>query len=102
MKFVFYFLVRHRYVGCLIVCCGMFVADEPGRAHDKLLDVWRWLDKLDDANEPFYLTVMDGLKHIVMSSLCHVLYATNRAQCQHVSPYRKFFTISYDFFHKRS
>lgn len=54
------------------------------KAHDKLINIWEWLDKLDDKNEPTYLAIRDGLKHIVMSTLCHVLFNMNRVQCQQV------------------
>lgn len=74
-----------RYISNLIISCGLFKTNKVDRAHDKLIDIWEWLDKLDDKNEPTYLAIRDGLKHIVMSTLCHILFTVNRAQCQQVS-----------------
>lgn len=54
-------------------------------AHEKLTTIWNWLDKLDETYEPSYLAIRDGLKHIVMSALCHVLYTSNKVQCQQVN-----------------
>lgn len=71
-----------KYISNLIISCGLFKTNKADRAHDKLINIWEWLDKLDDKNEPQYLAIRDGLKHIVMSTLCHVLFTVNRAQCQ--------------------
>lgn len=65
-----------------MISYGLFKTNQ---AHDKLINIWEWLDKLDEKNERFYLSIRDGLKHIVMSTLCHVLYTLNRGQCQKVS-----------------
>lgn len=64
--------------------CGLFKTHEVDKAHDRLINIWEWLDKLDDENNPSYLAIRDGLKHIVMSTLCHVLFNMNRMQCQQV------------------
>ncbi|CAI6362031.1 unnamed protein product [Macrosiphum euphorbiae] len=71
-----------KYISNLITSCGLFKTNKVDRAHDKLINIWEWLDKLDDKNEPTYLAIRDGLKHIVMSTLCHILFTVNRAQCQ--------------------
>ncbi|XP_026823304.1 uncharacterized protein LOC113561210 [Rhopalosiphum maidis] len=71
-----------KYISNLIISCGLFKMNKVDKAHDKLIDIWGWLDKLDDKNEPTYLAIRDGLKHIVMSTLCHILFTMNRAQCQ--------------------
>ncbi|XP_027838354.2 uncharacterized protein LOC114120598 [Aphis gossypii] len=71
-----------KYISNLLISCGLFKMNKVDRAHDKLINIWEWLDKLDDKNEPTYLAIRDGLKHIVMSTLCHVLFNMNRVQCQ--------------------
>lgn len=69
----------------------MFKTNQIIRAHDKLIKIWEWLDKLDSENEPFYLAIRNGLKHIIMATLCHVLYAFNKAQCKQVSKLVKYY-----------
>lgn len=86
------FFVFLRYINNLIISCGLFKMNKVDEAHDKITNVWNWLDKLSDRNEPFYLTIRDGLKHIVMSTLCHMLYTTNKSKCQQV---KYFFIIIY-------
>lgn len=74
-----------RYICNLIISCGLFKTNQIEQAHDKLINIWGWLDKLENENELFYLNIKDGLKHIVMSTLCHILYAFNKVQCNQVS-----------------
>lgn len=67
-----------------MISCGLFKTNQVDKAHDKLKNIWEWLDKLDNENDLFYLDIRDGLKHIVMSTLCHVLHTVNKAQCRQV------------------
>jgi hypothetical protein len=67
-----------------MISCGLFKTNQVDKAHDKLKDIWEWLDKLDNENERFYQDIRDGLKHIIMSTLCHVLYAVNKTLCWQV------------------
>uniref|UniRef100_A0A2S2RB26 Uncharacterized protein n=1 Tax=Sipha flava TaxID=143950 RepID=A0A2S2RB26_9HEMI len=70
-----------KYISNLMISCGLFKTNQVDKAHDKLKDIWEWLDKLDNENERFYQDIRDGLKHIIMSTLCHVLYAVNKTLC---------------------
>ncbi|XP_025200273.1 uncharacterized protein LOC112598130 [Melanaphis sacchari] len=71
-----------KFISNLIISCALFKMNKVDQAHDKLLNIWEWLDKLDNKNDPTYLAIRDGLKHIIMSTLCHILFAMNKVQCQ--------------------
>lgn len=92
------FFVFLRYINNLIISCELFKMNKIDEAHDKITNVWNWLDKLSDRNEPFYLTIRDGLKHIVMSTLCHMLYTTNKSKCQQVKYFIILIFVCYNLF----
>lgn len=81
----FFNFFSSRYVSNTVIGCGLFKMNKADEAHEKLTNVWNWLDSLDETHEPSYVAIRDGLKHVVMSSLCHGLYAVNKPQCRQVS-----------------
>lgn len=73
-----------RYTSNLIVGCELYKTDAVDKAHDKLIQIWEWLDKLDNSDDTFYLSIREGLKHLTMSTLCHILYTVDRRECRQV------------------
>lgn len=68
-----------------MICCGLFKTNNAMKAYDRILDLWRWLDKLDETNDQFYLAIRSGLKHIMMSTFCHMIYVSQKAESRRVS-----------------
>lgn len=96
-EFVFFFCFAFpRYMSNLIVGCELYKTNAVDKAHDKLIRIWEWLDKFDNSDDTFYLSIREGLKYLTMSTLCHILYSVDRYEC------RKVITINLCFYQKYS
>ncbi|XP_050434420.1 uncharacterized protein LOC126841804 [Adelges cooleyi] len=72
-----------KFVSNLIVGCVLFKTDEPEKSYNTIINIWKWLDKIDDACDSFYLSIRTGLKHIVMSTLTFIHYTSHQTiECQ--------------------
>lgn len=40
----------------------------------------KWLDKLDESRDGFYLSIRDGLKYVLISTLANIELTTNSTQ----------------------
>lgn len=67
-----------------MVGCGLYKTNSVDKAHDQLIRIWEWLDKLDNSDDTFYLSIREGLKHLMMSTLCHILYTVDKYECRQV------------------
>lgn len=67
----------HRYIGNVIIGYELFHKDNTEKAQLKVLEIGKWLEKLDKGTDEFYLSINSGLKHVMKASFIHMLFATN-------------------------
>lgn len=64
----------------------MFHNGEQDEAQMKILEVGKWLEELDNGSDKFYLSIKDGVKHVMSSTFVHMLFATSlTGECKWVN-----------------
>ncbi|XP_060861971.1 uncharacterized protein LOC132939002 [Metopolophium dirhodum] len=66
-----------RFIGNLIISYEFFHKGEHEIAQIKILEIGKWLEELDKGTDEFYLSINTGLRHIIMATFIHMLFATN-------------------------
>lgn len=62
-----------RYISNIIIGFELFHKDKKEIAKIILLSIGKWLEELDKSTDDFYLLISDGLKHVLLSTLAHMM-----------------------------
>ncbi|XP_050544978.1 uncharacterized protein LOC126907616 isoform X2 [Daktulosphaira vitifoliae] len=66
-----------RFIGNLIISYELFHKSNHEIAQLKIFEIGKWLEELDNGTDEFYHSIKIGLKHVMMSTFAHMLFATN-------------------------
>lgn len=85
-----------RFIGNLIISYELYQKGKLNASHKKILDISNWLERFDNSNDEFYMSIKHGLKHIKTANFIHMLFASNENEgLKQVSYHLKVYTYYY-------
>lgn len=86
-------LVIFRYIANIIIGYELFVREKEETAKILILLIGKWLEKLDNSGNAFYLSISNGLKNVLLSTFVHMKMKTVKRNMKDHIQWVRFFKL---------